>query len=77
MLYGAEYVFKYVQRSDLNVMEENMYQLRPVSEIIGKEEAESLHDEVWDALGDGCSYDDIEEIMAGYGLEMDYIEQLI
>ena len=55
----------------------SMTERRSVTEIIGKEEADSLRDEVWEAIGDGCSYDEVEEIMAGYGLEMDYIDELI
>ena len=57
--------------------QKDIHERRQVSEIIGREEADSLRDEVWEAIGEGGSYDDIEEIMAGYGLEMDYIEDLI
>ena len=38
---------------------------------------EELREEVWEALSTGSDYDDIELILSGYGLEMDYIEELI
>ena len=54
-----------------------MYQHRPVAEIIGCEEAESLETEVMDMIADGGSYEDVEDIMLGYGLEMDYLEDIL
>lgn len=48
-----------------------------VDEIIGKEGARNLQNEIFDALGDGAGYDDIEELMLDYGLEMDYIFDLL
>ncbi len=33
---------------------------------------------IWEMIEDGASYDDVEDMMsAEYGLEMDYIEELI
>lgn len=33
---------------------------------------------IWEMIEDGASYDDVEDMMASeYGLEMDYIEELI
>ena len=54
-----------------------MYQHRPVAEIIGCEEAECLETEVMDMIADGGSYEDVEDIMLGYGLEMDYLEDIL
>lgn len=43
-----------------------------------KEETSEIRSTVWDMLGDGADYDDIEEMMMDdYGLEMDYIMNLI
>lgn len=43
-----------------------------------KEETSEIRSTVWDMLGDGADYDDIEEMMMDdYGLEMDYIMDLI
>lgn len=53
------------------------YQHRPVSEIIGREEANDLRMEVMDSISEGGSYEDVEDIMLGYGLEMDYLEDLL
>ena len=54
-----------------------VYQHRPVSEIIGHDEAESLRTEVYDMIADGGSYEDVEDIMLDYGLEMDYLEDIL
>lgn len=51
--------------------------MKEISEIIGREETDDLRNEVNDALLSGEGYDSIEDIMLGYGLEMDYIEQLL
>lgn len=48
-----------------------------IEDIIGKEEAEELRNEAQDALLSGAGYDEIEDIMLGYGLEMDYIDQVL
>lgn len=51
---------------------------KTVEEIIGKEQTEELRNELWDVLStDDCRYDDIEDIMMGYGLEMDYFESML
>jgi hypothetical protein len=55
----------------------SMYQHRPVAEIIGREEADCLENEVMDMIADGGSYEDVEDIMLGYGLKMDYLEDLL
>ena len=54
-----------------------MYERRPVSEIIGHDEAECLETEVMDMIAEGGSYEDVEDIMLNYGLEMDYIEDIL
>lgn len=51
--------------------------MQTVEEIIGNEEAQDLRDELNDVLStDDVTYDDIEEIMMGYGLEMDYFLEM-
>lgn len=51
--------------------------METVEKIIGKQEAQDLRDELNDALSteDVC-YEDIEDIMMGYGLEMDYFLEM-
>lgn len=49
---------------------------------ISKEEAkrqrEEATDAIYEALGSGASYDEVEDILASnYGLEMDYVLDLI
>ena len=46
------------------------------------DEAKRARDEarkaIWEMIEDGASYDDVEDMMASdFGLEMDYIEELI
>jgi|GEM_PF-2140171 len=48
-----------------------------IEEIIGEDEAQELRYEAQDALMSGASYDEIEDILLGYGLEMDYIDQIL
>lgn len=51
---------------------------KTVKEIIGKEQTEELRNELMDALSTGdCRYDDIEDMMLSYGLEMDYFPDMI
>jgi len=61
--------------------------MREIAEVLMErdemtaEEAEEVvnytSDEIAEALENGAGYDDIEEIMLGLGLEMDYIFDLI
>ena len=48
-----------------------------IEQIIGKGEAEDLRAEAQDALFSGASYDEVEDILLGYGLEMDFIDQIL
>lgn len=55
--------------------------MRSVEEILGEEQASELRAEIQEVL---CSsddyidvYEEVEQIMLDYGLEMDYIDQLI
>jgi hypothetical protein len=50
---------------------------KSIESIIGKEDARNLRSEFNDLLLGGANYDDIEELLLGYGLEMDFIEQLL
>lgn len=48
-----------------------------ISSVIGKREAANLRSDFQDLLGtEGVNYGDVEELLLGYGLEMDYLEQL-
>lgn len=49
-----------------------------IENIIGKEDARNLRKDFNEAImSEGTSYGDIEELLLGYGLEMDFIEQLL
>lgn len=49
-----------------------------ISSVIGKREADNLRSDFNDLLNtEGCNYGDVEELLLGYGLEMDYLEQLL
>ncbi len=49
-----------------------------IEEIIGKEETRELKQEFSDLMhSDNVTYEDVEELLLGYGLEMDYFECLI
>ena len=51
---------------------------KSINEIIGNDETKELRNEFRDMLNSGnCTYDDVEELLLGYGLEMDYFDQLI
>lgn len=56
--------------------------MKQIEEIIGNEEASSLREE-FESMIDGSSsspmdlYDNVEDLLMGYGLEMDYLEQLL
>lgn len=48
-----------------------------ISDVIGEREAKNLRSDFNDLLGtEGANYGDVEELLLGYGLEMDYLEQL-
>lgn len=50
---------------------------RKISDVIGEREAENLRSDFYDLLGtEGADYGDVEELLLGYGLEMDYFDQL-
>ena len=51
--------------------------MKSIEEIIGKAEAEELKAEFNDIMWNGGDYDDVEELLLGYGLEMDFVEQLM
>ena len=51
---------------------------RPIAEIIGEDSAKDLKQEFSDLMrSDDVTYGDVEELLLGYGLEMDYLEQLL
>lgn len=52
--------------------------LQQVEEIIGKDETRELKSELNDMLSTGdATIADIEDLLLGYGLEMDYFECLL
>lgn len=51
---------------------------KAINEIIGNHGAKELRGEFNDMLNAGCAdFDSVEELLMGYGLEMDYLEQLL
>lgn len=48
-----------------------------ITDILTREEAQSLQEEFNELLCDGTSYEEVEELMLDYGLEMDYLFDLI
>ena len=48
-----------------------------INNIIGDELTEVLHDEFNELLEFGADYEDVEDLMLSYGLEMDYLEELL
>ena len=51
--------------------------METINNIIGDELTEVLHEEFEELLEFGADYDEIEDLMLSYGLEMDYLEQLL
>ena len=50
---------------------------KEIEEIIGEDLTSELRNEVYDLMGaEGTTINDIEECLLGYGLEMDYFEDL-
>lgn len=50
---------------------------KEIREIIGESEERELRNEVNDLLNtENVTYEDMEELFLGYGLEMDYFERL-
>ena len=50
----------------------------PIKEIIGAESERELRSEFTDLLcTENCTFDQVEDLLLGYGLEMDFLEQLI
>ena len=49
-----------------------------IEKVIGKEDARNLRKDFNEAImSEGTNYGDIEDLLLGYGLEMDYLEQLL
>lgn len=48
-----------------------------VIDIIGKAETKELKCELNDLLSTATNYDEVEDLLLSYGLEMDYLEQLL
>ena len=48
-----------------------------VIDIIGETETKELKGELNDLLSTETSYDEVEDLLMSYGLEMDYLEQLL
>lgn len=46
---------------------------KTAKQIIGEEEFENLKEDFMQELENGANYNDIEDLMLNYGLEMDYI----
>ena len=46
---------------------------KTAKQIIGEEEFDNLKEEFMQELESGANYNDIEDLMLDYGLEMDYI----
>lgn len=51
--------------------------METIKEILGAEQEQDLRSEFQNALENGAWYNDIEELLLGYGLEMDYVIDLI
>lgn len=51
--------------------------MEAISSIIGIEGADNLRSEFIDTIQAGGDYEDVEYLLSGYGLEMDYVEQLM
>lgn len=47
--------------------------MKEINEIIGNENAQELREEFNDILCNGGDYEDVEDLLLDYGLEMDYI----
>lgn len=50
--------------------------MTPVEEIIGKDNADECRKSIYNAICNGSSYADIEDMMYGNGLEMDYLFEM-
>jgi hypothetical protein len=48
-----------------------------IEDIIGQDECDCLRDEFNGLMDQDCAYEDVEDLLLGYGLEMDYVEQLM
>lgn len=48
-----------------------------IEQVIGDDLKDELEQEFQEEIECGATYDDIEELLLGYGLEMDYVEQLL
>jgi hypothetical protein len=48
-----------------------------VIDIIGESETKELKGELNDLLSTETNYEEVEDLMLSYGLEMDYLEQLL
>ena len=49
-----------------------------IIDIIGETETKELKQEFSDLMhADNVTYEDVEDLMLSYGLEMDYLEQLL
>ena len=48
-----------------------------VIDIIGETDTKELKSELNDLLSTNTNYDEVEDLLLSYGLEMDYIEQLL
>ena len=51
--------------------------MKTIREIIGEEEERELRREFNDLLSTETDYEEVEELLLSYGLEMDYLEQLL
>ena len=48
-----------------------------VIDIIGETETKELKGELNDLLNTETKYEEVEDLMLSYGIEMDYLEQLL
>lgn len=51
--------------------------MQAIENIIGQDEAKCLRSDFNDAIMNGAGYGEVEDLLLGYGLEMDYLEQLL
>lgn len=48
-----------------------------IKDILGEEEFENLKADLDDLISNGGNFMEVEDLLLSYGLEMDYLEQLL
>ena len=60
------------------MMKEVLMNRDGMSEVEATNEVNNAREEMWDIIDNGGTLDDLEDMMAfGYGLELDYLEELL